>query len=1095
MNTPATPAFHSDDPRWPAFRSPQGPEVFHSVVSTHDLWKPDPFDVEEIHAEARESFARTVDRINNADDDGRVKGGHLGKILLLRGESGAGKTHLLRAFRQHLHSRGLGWFAYLQMTTGIGQYPLYILRNLVESFSQPYDLSSGDTGTGWLRLSNFLAEHPSVPAELRAELREGESDQCARVVFEMTDYLLDTPHFARAELDPNVVRAVLFFQRREPAFARRAISFLRCEDMTGYDREYLGGIPPRTADGDPLDMLVQIGRLTHCFERQALVLCMDQLEEIWSYNADAAQRFRDAMGAMRALSDKHPAALVVVACLDAYYEKLKELIQTGDQSLLDRIEREQPIPVHLQSERSRTEVEAMIGRRLDALYQSQGVAYEVENRTFPFVSEDIEKLVNLRPRGVLLACSDARERSVRTGEAPRIGEKASEPDGTRPGRYPVHAVNIEGRWNDFRNSLKSAPPEAEPELAALLAWAVNEVNAELGLPVGSDRFQARAEHTFVEIDAPEIPETPRRWLAALCNAAATRGKLSGQVAGLTAAAAGARPARVPLALRATEFPGKTPKAQIFQQVAAMIKGGGRRVVIEDAEWRAMHALREFLSKQVDTVAVGAWRATDKPLSRLPGLCELLRVEKLSPPKQPPTGKPEDQRDGTSGQPGNEPKGQRQDDTLSPGQEVKPPVPEPGRITLGRTREAVPKPVTLDPGELTRHAAFLGGSGSGKTTAALAMIEGLLLRGIPVILLDRKGDLACYARPESWTAPLPEGCPPDAAARREGLRARLDVRLYTPGAVDAGRPLGISLLPPGAGALPGPEREAASRAAAASLGAMMGYRTASSAPKQAVLSRAIDTLAGLEPDAEMTLARLTTFIHGEDDSLVTAIGHLDTKLFKKLLQDLATFQVAKGHLLAAEGERVKAERLLGLTGGGDPAPAGKTRLSIISTKFFDDTDSALFWTAQFLLEMGRFAAKQPSTALQAAVLFDEADLYLPAVGKPVTKEPMENALKRWRSAGLSVLLASQSPGDFDYKCRDNVRTWFVGRVKEDTALKKMRPMLREAKTDIAAKLAGLEAGQFFVVRDGQVESLASARSLVAAEQINDAEILRLASGEP
>ena len=91
-------------------------------------------------------------------------------------------------------------------------------------------------------------------------------------------------------------------------------------------------------------MLVQIGRLTHLFERQALVLCLDQLEEIWTYNADAAQRFRDAMGAMRALTDKHPGALVVIACLDAYYEKLKELIQAGDQSLLDRIERAAPTP-------------------------------------------------------------------------------------------------------------------------------------------------------------------------------------------------------------------------------------------------------------------------------------------------------------------------------------------------------------------------------------------------------------------------------------------------------------------------------------------------------------------------------------------------------------------------------------------------------------------------------------------------------------------------------------------------------------------------------------------------------------------------------
>lgn len=101
------------------------------------------------------------------------------------------------------------------------------------------------------------------------------------------------------------------------------------------------------------------------------------------------------------------------------------------------------------------------------------------------------------------------------------------------------------------------------------------------------------------------------------------------------------------------------------------------------------------------------------------------------------------------------------------------------------------------------------------------------------------------------------------------------------------------------------------------------------------------------------------------------------------------------------------------------------------------------------------------------------------------------MRRWRSAGLGVLLASQSPGDFDYKCRDNIRHWLVGKVQQNTAITKMRPMLHEAKTDIAAKLPGLGAGQFYLVRDGQVESLQARRSLITAEQIPDDLILGLA----
>ena len=1091
------------DPRFAAFCAPRGPEVFHSVVSTHDLWKADPFDVESIHAEAREIFARTVDRIAGAERRRAGLADNAGKILLLRGESGAGKTHLMRAFRHSLHSQGLGWFAYLQMTTGIQHYPRYILRNLVDSLSQPYDLSRGAAESGWQRLSNYLVEHPSVPAQWREQLREGEADNCVNLVFDIAECLLDDPHVGGADVQLDVIRTLLFCQRREPAFMRRVLMFLRCDRLTPRDCEWLGGIEGRNAEEDPLEMLVQIGRAAHLFEQQALVVCLDQLEDIWTFNADAAERFRNAMLAVRAFTDLHPGALVVISCLDEYYEKLKTLLAT-DQPLLDRIEQEAPAPVQLRSQRDGGEVEQLIAKRLDALYQSQGIEPPDAPDTadlFPFAAEDVAKLANLRPRAVLRQCREARERSVLTGEPPRIGAEFPPPPPGPTATLPEAAPQMmEGRWNDFRSARTEPPPEREADLAALLAWAVEAVNAELPARPDGDRYAARANYTFVEIDTPAIPDLPTRWQAGLCNAGTPGGKLRRQLDELKAAAAGAQPGRLPVMVRASEFPGKSPKSEIAQQFAAMIKAGGRRVVIEDADWRAMDALRDFLPRQLERAVVAAWQAAERPLSRLPGLRELLKIDALPEPPRKPVEPPL-----TAGENGGPTAARKAGETRRPnagqtdgiGQPMdvlpEPPVAAPeegtGPIRLGRTREAVPKPVVIDPEELTRHSVFLGGSGSGKTTLALALLENLLLRGIPAILLDRKGDLACYARPESWTESLAADLGPDAPARRARLRERLDVRLFTPGAIGGGRPLGISLLPRGSGALPGPEREAAARAAAASLGGMLGYRTAATAPRLAVLSKAIEILAELEPDQELTLRRLTDFVASEDDSLVNAIGHLEPKHFKKLLENLASFQFLKGHLLAPGGERVDAERLLGL-GGDDPTPPGKTRLSIISTRAFDEPENALFWVAQFLLEMGRFAAKRPSSRLQGVVLFDEADMYLPAVGKPVTKEGMENALRRWRSAGLGVLLASQSPGDFDYKCRENVCNWFVGRVKEDRALQKMRPMLREAKTDIAAKLPGLEAGQFFVVRAGRVESLAAGRSLITPRQLSEAEILQL-----
>ena len=76
-----------------------------------------------------------------------------------------------------------------------------------------------------------------------------------------------------------------------------------------------------------------------------------------------------------------------------------------------------------------------------------------------------------------------------------------------------------------------------------------------------------------------------------------------------------------------------------------------------------------------------------------------------------------------------------------------------------------------------------------------------------------------------------------------------------------------------------------------------------------------------------------------------------------------------------------------------------------------------------------AQRTPSPTLQAVLFLDEADQYLPATSKPPTKGPLESLLKRGRSAGLGVMLATQSPGDLDYKGRDNLRAWLVGRVQE------------------------------------------------------------------
>ena len=302
--------------------------------------------------------------------------------------------------------------------------------------------------------------------------------------------------------------------------------------MTGYDRDYLGGIAARTAIEDPLDMLVQIGRLTHLFERQALVLCLDQLEEIWTYNADAAQRFRDAMGALRALTDKHPGALVVIACLDAYYDKLKELIQCR-----------RPVPARPHRARGTARRSTckraaaarkwrrMIAKRLDALYQSQDVELRAEDRTCSLRSRgggEVGEPASARRAARMFRCR-AQKHSIQTGEGPPAIGRKGRPLRRRPRPTRCRTpCDVEQRWNDFRNDLQTPPPEQEMELAALLAWAVEGVNAERETAgAGEESFAARAQPYVRRDRRTGNSRHPAPLAGRRCATAAGASKLSG----------------------------------------------------------------------------------------------------------------------------------------------------------------------------------------------------------------------------------------------------------------------------------------------------------------------------------------------------------------------------------------------------------------------------------------------------------------------------------------------------------------------------------------------------------------------------------------
>lgn len=403
------------------------------------------------------------------------------------------------------------------------------------------------------------------------------------------------------------------------------------------------------------------------------------------------------------------------------------------------------------------------------------------------------------------------------------------------------------------------------------------------------------------------------------------------------------------------------------------------------------------------------------------------------------------------------------------------------LRLGHDRTSKANDLMIPLKTLTRHSAILGGSGSGKTTLALYMVEQALLQGISVLLVDRKGDLCRYADPAAWNEPVDD---PKIAARRAELRGAFDVALYTPG-YSSGRPLGIRVVPL---AQDDPaEMDQACRSAATALGGILGLGARpTDQPKLAILTSAIRVLCKTRREGDLTLDDLVLALTEPTEELSQVIGPLDSKHVRKLVEAVQTLKILQGDLLGSHQEKLDASAFF--------SQGKKPKLSIIVTKFLGDKATTQFWVTQLLIELGRFAAKFPSPELQGLAMFDEADLYLPAVSRPPTKEPMENLLRRARSAGLGILLATQSPGDFDYKCKENVLNWLVGLVKERTALEKLRPMFGDDRLQAFESISQQRTGQFILLQEGSTIPFVAPRSAIETMQLGDQDILRIARNQ-
>jgi hypothetical protein len=662
---------------------------------------------------------------------------------------------------------------------------------------------------------------------------------------------------------------------------------------------------------------------------------------------------------------------------------------------------------------------------------------------------------------------------------------------------PPAAHDYREAWERFQSASEAEIPSDDRELmdvfAAALALAKEEWGGVIDLNV--ERPEIADDVPALDVRVSHTSGHASEARIFLCNRPTQGGGLKRQLDKVLPAMAG----KTCIMLRASDFP-PNRKNQTAQAFRKFRDSGGRQILVPIPEWERMITVREFYAHHKNDNGFRAWFEGAKLSSSLISVIQLLRLDLLGRalPKLAPA--PSEARSAAGGEISGA-------EDLVPtltagpswakwGEDAVEPLPanddelplsvildENGgngtSILAGREIGGRARPITLNMNVLKRHGAVLGGSGSGKTTLALCVIEQLLLRGIPAVLIDRKGDLCSYANPDVWRANDNEYT--ERRGEREKLADAIDVAVYTPGRA-SGRPISITLLPNGISELPDHEQQLLANLSAAALGDMLHLKNSATHQKQSgTLSVALRIL-GARHSREVTLGDLIHLLEDEDPELTDLTQRMDPsgKIRRDLVAQLDSLRHRNAALFEGGGESLRMESLLGL---GRYARDGRTRLSIIYTGFLGDKENILFWVSQFLSEALRFCQRNPNDELQAVVMFDEADLYIPANAKPATAEPLQSLLKRARSAGLGLLLATQSPGDLDYKSRDQITSWFIGRVREDTALRKLKAAFQsESGLDPAAVLPGQTVGEFHLVQEGLVRSMKAQRSLIEAEQV-------------
>jgi hypothetical protein len=995
--------------------------------TTDDLWRPQAA----THVNGLNEYA--VDDVMDAFGDATRDAVSTPLGIVVRGQAGSGKTHLLGQIRERVQADG-GYFFVVELLDAASFWQS-VRNGILESLGRPG--AKRET-----QLKDLLWELSSIAHVPRADRRAiiGDDDLDTDTLDRFVKAL------AKAHRDPvrechQTLRALVLLGAIDLAAHDVGESYLHSSEESGSDDRDQWRL--RASPASAQKCVRDISQLIAL--AGPAVLALDQIDTLLAqslartdgvghHTADGVlEQVAHGLMAMRQTMRR---TVGVVACLPAVWEHIRNQA-TGP--VADRFRVTAPLKPLPTPDIGR----AILERRFVTSYAATG--FQPPYLSWPILPAAFADAPDYTPRQLLIRADTHVRQCLTHGEIVELDHLHAETGPTwgaqsDNGFAESASSEIDRRFAEYRRRAVPAAAldhegedTAMPELlsAALRAW-IAERDVDQSYTCDPPPGRHVVLHARLRQSLDPATDDERHWAfraiaATNALAAQNRIKKASSATGLETS----RERRKLFLLRNTPWPSGAKTAKLVDEFHG---AGGCTVPLSEGDIRTMTALRDLINE--DPADLTSWLRVRRPAHGLVVLREALGDDGYTPPTVDDT----------------QPEPESLSDNDISDADVADDVPE-NALPLGADLHTGAT-VSVDLAALRKHIAIFAGSGSGKTVLIRRLVEECALRGVSSIVLDPNNDLSRLGT--SWPEP-PVGWRRTDEARAAEYLDNTEVVIWTPRR-SSGRPLAFQPLPDFPSVVDDEDEFVEAVESAAS--ALEPRASISGQSQKANRYRAVlrEALQHFGRDPAPTLPRFVRMLSDlPDDISDLADAH---KIAGDLSQNLRASMV-NDPLFGGKGTPLDPGVLL------TPSDGFRARVSVISMIGLPSEEQRQGFVNQLQMALFAWIKRNPAGArpLRGLLVMDEAQTLAPSRGYTTCTRSTLALSSQARKYGLGLVFATQQPKGLNNAIPGNAATQFYGLLNAPAQIDTAQEMAR-AKGGLMPDISRLRVGNFYVAIEGE-----------------------------